>query len=254
MTLLRSSLDSNLEGRDVGVLLEEDVSWIVRRLPRTVADVLKANAGRLFLAGGFIRSCIANETVSDVDLFAPSVEDAKAIANAFAASRGTKVTATDNACTVKVGELPVQFIHRWTFSDPLSCVASFDFTIASAAVWYTSDGDRWQSCCDDRFYADLAARRLVYRSPIRNEDAGGSLLRLLKFYQRGYRVTLPSLGAVVARLAMGFDLGRLHATGVTGIELERQLAKVATGLLIEVDPNAIITNQSTVGIQGDAAT
>lgn len=224
----------------MGKLLDEDVQWIVRRMPKSVSDLLVANAGSLFLAGGFIRACIAGEKVADIDLFSPSTDEAKKAANALAASRGVKVSATDNAFTVRVGELPVQFIHRWTFSSPVACVESFDFTIASAAVFFTSDGNQWLSCCDDRFYADLAAKRLVYRSPVRNEDAGGSLLRVLKFYQRGYRITLPSLGATIARLAMAFDWGRIELEGMSGKEVEQRLARVATGLLIEVDPMAIV--------------
>ena len=49
-------------------------------------------------------------------------------------------------------------------------------------------GGEYVGLCNIRFYPDLAARRLVYTSPLRNEDAGGSILRVLKFYQRGYRI------------------------------------------------------------------
>lgn len=225
-------------------LLSEDVAWIVRRLPKLVVNALRLRPRRLFLAGGFVRACIARETVSDVDLFAPTKETAAAVADELAKARGVKVYATDNAYTVKLGDLPVQVIHRWTFDDPCACVASFDFTIASAAVWCEGEegGKAFGSCCDDRFYADLAARRLVYRSPIRNEDAGGSILRVLKFYQRGYRVTLPSLGAVVARLVNAIDFEKVEA--FEGVERERRLAKVATALLVEVDPNTIIGDES----------
>ena len=36
----------------------------------------------------------------------------------------------------------------------------------------------------DEFYPDLAARRLVYTAPVRDEEAGGSLLRVRKFIER----------------------------------------------------------------------
>lgn len=51
-----------------------------------------------------------------------------------------------------------------------------------------------------RFYPDLAAKRLTYCAPKRIEEAGGSLLRVLKFYRRGYIIPLDSLAAVIARL------------------------------------------------------
>ena len=102
-------------------------------------------------------------------------------------------------------------------------------SVACAAVWWTGSG--WSSVCHDRFYEDLAAKRLVYLSPERNEDAGGSLLRLLKFHRRGYSAPLWSVGAVVARMLGGVDKdsGMMHGT-------EGQRAAVITGLLREVDP------------------
>jgi hypothetical protein len=128
---------------------------------------------------------------------------------------------------------------------------SFDFTIAMAGFWWNPTGEeetyiensevktrpagRWDSICDEHFYEDLAAKRLRYTCPQRNEDAGGSMLRVLKFYQRGYRIPLDSLGAVISRLVMGVDQNAI----VDGAEetIERQWAKVLTGLLREVDPN-----------------
>ena len=88
---------------------------------------------------------------------------------------------------------------------------------------------------DPRFYEDLAAKRLRYTSPQRNEDAGGSMLRVLKFYQRGYRIPLNCLGAVVSRLVKGIDFDAV--SGGTEATREKQIAKVISGLLREVDPN-----------------
>lgn len=213
-----------------------DLTWIVRRMPDDVRSLLVNQGNEMFLAGGFIRACIANETVNDVDLFTGSKEAAKAWSQFIAEKRKKQVFKTDNAITVP-GKPPVQFIHRWTFDTPRDCIASFDFTIAQAAVWWEPVGNpkegrdgRWNSICSDRFYADLAARRLVYTSPRRSEEAGGSLLRVLKFYQRGYRIDLDSLGKVVARLSMGDGLVRAAVT-------EESHAKVCSGLLREVDPD-----------------
>lgn len=202
-----------------------DLTWAVRRLPESVRDILKTTGPMIFLAGGYVRAVVAGERVSDIDLFAPSRTDAEEAAKLLAGDEG-KVHETDNAFTVFTRPVATQFIHRWTFGSPADAIASFDFTIAQAAIWWS--GERWSSCCANRFYADLAAKRLVYTSPLRNEDAGGSMLRVLKFYQRGYRIPLDSLGAVISRLCQG----------VNGLRQgdEPWLAKVLTGLLREVDP------------------
>ncbi len=209
-------------------LLPEDLKWCLRRLPRKVLDMLKER--QLFLAGGFIRSCISNEPPSDVDMFAPSKDAAEAAGRALA-GKDHRFIETDNAYTVTgVGRLPIQFIHRWTYQTPADLLPTFDFTIARAAIW--CDTGNWHSLCDERFYADLAAKRLVYCSPVRNEDAGGSILRVLKFYQKGYRIPLDSLAAVVTRLASGVkDIGAVFERG------EAEVTRRLTGLLHEVDPD-----------------
>src|SRR3546814_3611509 len=85
-------------------------------------------------------------------------------------------------------------------SDWSSDVCSSDlFTVCQAAVWRTPDG-HWCSTCSDRFYVDLAARRLVYTSPVRDEEAGGSMLRVIKYVKRGYSIQVDSLGRVIDRI------------------------------------------------------
>lgn len=205
-----------------------DLIWCVRRLPKAVVKLMKAHPSRLFVAGGYVRSTISSEHVNDIDLFVSDKDDAKTFALELVENKPERMHVSDNAITVRRMGPAVQFIHRWTFATPSDALASFDFTIAAASFWW--DGEKWQSMCDPSYYADLAAKRLIYRRPSRNEDAGGSMLRVLKFYQRGYRIPLDSLGAVVARLGMGVKQ-------VRGSITEDQLAKVVTGLLREVDPS-----------------
>jgi hypothetical protein len=130
---------------------------------------------------------------------------------------------------------PVQIIHRWTYERPEDLIESFDFTVAKSVVWF--DGKEWKSLTHDDFYADLAAKRLVYTKPQRNEDAGGSLLRVLKFYQKGYRIPLDSMAAVVARLVMGVDMTKLDGVSAQlGSTKEETLGVILSSLLYEVDP------------------
>jgi len=55
-------------------------------------------------------------------------------------------------------------------------------------------------------------------------------LRVLKYYQKGYRIPLNSLGSVIARLIKSID------TGKGDIHDEEWVGWVITGLLREVDP------------------
>jgi hypothetical protein len=222
-------------------LNRQDLQWALRRCPIPALKLLKEKAGKVFLGGGFVRACVANEPVNDVDLFVGSAaEGREAAVYVQSKADGAKLHETVNAFTVHGGslQLPVQVIHRWVYATAEELIRSFDFTIAMAGVWWESaaeDQGGWRSVCDDRFYEDLSARRLRYTTPARVEEAGGSLLRVLKFYQKGYRIPLDSLGGVTARLIndtrafavlQGKEAGR-----------EEQLAKVLTGLLREVDPN-----------------
>ncbi len=207
----------------VSKLNHNDLGWCLRRAPKQVLELMKEHP-KLIVAGGFVRSCIANEKINDMDLFCDSPEAADVYAKALA--KGTKIFKTGNAYTVsRKRGVSVQFIHRWSFANALSLLESFDFSIACGAFWYDKG---WQSLAHNRFYQDLAAKRLVYQSPKRNEDAGGSMLRVLKFYQRGYRIPLDSMGAVIARMIQPLDKHRACT--------ESEQARVLTGLLREVDP------------------
>jgi hypothetical protein len=238
-------------------LRQQDLLWAVRRLPKTLRHIMLKVGPELVVAGGYVRACVANEPINDVDCFAPSREKAEEWAKMLC----KKPYETDNAFTCKMQRSTVQFIHRWTYKKPEEILESFDFTIAMAAIWFQPEVNfsilgapvisgsvpkQYVGICDPDFYADLAAKRLVYTSPERNEDAGGSFLRVLKFYQRGYRIPLDSCGAVLSRLMTAVKIEDLHKAALTiaeeqdiSVELawERQLAKVLTGLLREVDPN-----------------
>jgi len=213
-----------------------DLQFVLRRLPKSVLEAMQASPGKVFLAGGFIRSVIANEEINDVDLFATDAKEAGSLAMVLAEQDPKRIHSTDNAFTIRGIKPAVQIIHRWSFATPEECAESFDFTIAKAAVYWHEE-KRWESICHPDYYADLAAKRLVYTSPVRNEEAGGSLLRILKFYQRGYRIPLGSLGAVIARALQGVPaINWAKRDTMDAKEWETQIAHVITGLLREVDP------------------
>lgn len=219
-------------------LNKQDLSWAVRLLPLPVKNLMEKYGPRIVLGGGYIRSTVSGEKPNDLDLFTKSKEESKQFADELAQGADRKSYETENAYSVR---LPtgafVQFIHRWTFPNPTALIESFDFTIACAAIWVREiSSSKWTSLVADSFYEDLAAKRLVYRSPIRNEDAGGSLLRVLKFYQRGFRIPLDSLGSVIARLVHDGGLGDYYG--------EKDIAIAATKLLIVVDPQIDPTHEA----------
>jgi hypothetical protein len=234
-----------------GVLTPDDMRHVVGMMPRQMRDLIKSE--KLMLAGGAIRSLILREKVNDWDLFGPSVDALRDAADLLSfRSAASRVIRTKNACTVTAaGRAPVQFITRWTYTDPEALWMDFDFTIARAVLWCNEDGN-WLSMTDPDYYADLAARRLRYRSPTRLEDAGGSMMRVLKFLRAGYIIAPEELAKVMARITSRVRWDHSLVTADGGV-------RVLTALLREVDPLTVIDGmevadepESTVKAVADA--
>lgn len=234
-------------------LNNRDLQRVIRNLPKDVRDMLKENPGML-VGGGFIRAIVCGEKPSDIDCFGSSAEQLKTAALKLQIGRFcSKLHETKNAISIFAPpRFPVQFITRWLFAKPEDALASFDFTVAMALVWWepskaginmpetqgTNAG--WVSAVHPDFYADLAAKRLVYTHPQRNEDAGGSLMRVRKFLERGYNIQAGALAGTIARLVLGVDEERLGGLLCEGASKEQAWTRVLTGLLREVDPLLII--------------
>lgn len=205
-----------------------DLNWCVRRLPHALRSAMKKN--EIIVAGGFVRSCITNDKVNDVDIFMPTKELSVEMAEALSGDDKKRLIKTDNAVTVQGFNPILQFVTRWTYEDPEAVVKSFDFSVCQAAFWWDHYFQKWRSACSDSFYQDLAAKRIIYTAPERHEDAGGSLLRVLKYYQKGYRITLDSYAGTMARMIKDIDF-----TSINGEE--DPIRVIIKGLLVEVDPS-----------------
>jgi hypothetical protein len=207
-----------------------DVQFCVRRLPKKLKEVMNGETwrGKVFIGGGYLRAVIAKEDLNDIDLFVQSKEDGAMLSGLLAVDKDA-IYKTENAYTLKIGHDVIQIIHRWVFKTPEEISNSFDFTVCCAVIF--TDGAQWDSYCDDEFYPDLAAKRLTYRNPIREEEAGGSALRILKYYQRGYRAPLKTYADVWARV--------FKQIGPTD-----DVAKVILGLLRDVDPDVDINHEA----------
>lgn len=209
-----------------------DLNYVVRRIPSDIRRIMKETS--TFVGGGFIRETIAGNAPHDIDLFGPDKLGLKMLATTLAAQRNVKCHETDNALTVLAPpRMPVQFITRWLFSDPAKLIESFDFTVCQATVWFGNG--QFHSAISDRFYPDLAARRLMYTYPQREEEAGGSMMRVLKFLKRGYNIQAPSLGGVMSRMEAKVVEAHLPLGRFEG-NREKAVGHVFAGLLREVDP------------------
>lgn len=233
-------------------LQRSDLNHVVRRIPADIAALMRAHCGKLLIAGGFVRAVIAGEEVNDIDLWSSDGDWLEKLANVLLAQRlaageRSRLHKTDNALTLLTdGRATVQFITRWTFEGASQLVASFDFTIVQAAVWFSYDAQMFASEIGERFYIDLAARRLFYTAPIRVEEAGGSLLRVLKYVRKGYNIQIESLAAVVARLGSALKLDQIEG----GLTNEYQVARVLHGLLREVDPSLVVDGLNVLDDHG----
>lgn len=216
-------------------LSETDKLSILASLPKDVRDLVLEN--KLIIGGGYIRAKIAREKPSDIDLFGTSIEVLQECARQLASDRQARLYKTDNAITVlTVGRIPIQFITKWLYTDAQKLIESFDFTIAQACI-HPSDG-QWVSVCADEFYADLAAKRLVYTRPIREEAPGGSIMRVRKFLARGYWIQSDALAGVIARLVNKIRWDEIR--NENEIQREEWTSKIIKALLREVDPLTVI--------------
>jgi hypothetical protein len=212
-------------------LAREDLRRVVLSIPSDVRGLLID--GHVFLAGGFIRSVICNETPSDIDLFGSDEDCIAENAKRLSEARGSISHWSVNAHTVvTVGRIPVQFINRWLFDNPSKLLSHFDFTIARAVVWWNAAKKRWSSLCDARFYQDLAAKRLTYCAPMRDDGNGASLLRVRKFLRKGYFIGARDFGLAIAGLCSEINIKQACENG--------KLAERIIGKLIEVDPLQVI--------------
>jgi len=226
--------------------LKEDMHYVISRLPKSVVEIMKKF--NLYLSGGFIRSIISGEKPSDIDLFGKNegiIIEAVDYLTKYKWSDSAHITKTDNAFTIiSVGRLPVQFITRWLYDDPVKLINEFDFTITQAVIWFSHtesysnnqneqiDSYKPYSICSPFFYSDLAAKRLRYTSPDRKEDAGGSILRVVKFLRRGYNIAPEDLSKVICQLLKGVK---------DNVDLrDKYLCKILTGLMREVDPLRLV--------------
>jgi hypothetical protein len=214
-------------------LREIDRRLVLSRIPSELRDIVRARS--LYIAGGVVRSVIANEAVKDIDIFGPDVATQEQAARDYAKAIGGLVVTTGRALTVVApNRIPVQFVQVFCASQAGVVMARFDFTICRAVIWWPDPTSTVaSSLIEDTFYEDLAGRRLVYTEPT-DPEPGATVLRVLKFVARGYvcpATEWPPLIAACVRKAGGPDLDDLWRASML-----EQLRLVDPALPTETDP------------------
>lgn len=221
-------------------LNKDDLRSVVLHLPKDIRSILTKHPGKVFVGGGFIRAIVGQEKVSDIDMFGGDLVELGMIAGKLVADRSNEGKCrshkTKNAITILTeNRLPVQFITRWLFNNPAELTSSFDFTVCQAVIYYHNG--EYHSRTNENFYADLAAKRLRYTYPQREEEAGGSMLRVIKYVKRGYSISPESLGGVMARVSMSIVK---HPAFYAAITTEKEMSELTQAKLREVDPLLVI--------------
>lgn len=126
---------------------------------------------RFWIAGGALTAAVSGEKINDFDVFSPFPET-------LSSFLGTPSFTNGNIANHYVDGLKVQVVLNHPAELPGQTIDMFDYTIVMAAY----DGKHLVH--DDRFFEDIAQKRLVANKfgwPL------SSLERLAKYSKRGYK-------------------------------------------------------------------
>lgn len=140
-----------------------------------------------FIAGGALTSAFTNNHINDVDMYFKSEELFKqAIEHAYDDTLWC-VAATDRAVTFVKDDNVIQLMHFDFFETPSAVFDAFDYTVCMAAY----DVDAKEFVFHEDFMKHAAQRKLSFHSGTRYPY--NSLLRVLKYQQRGYTINKADL-------------------------------------------------------------
>jgi len=135
-----------------------------------------------FIAGGAITSVFTGKPINDVDFYFKSKDDfIEAVGLAYEDGQWC-VAASDRAVTFASGDNIIQLMHFDFFPTAEAVFDAFDFTVCMAAY----DLDKEEFVFHEDFMKHAAQRHLSFHSGTRYPY--GSLLRVLKYQQRDYRI------------------------------------------------------------------
>ncbi len=134
------------------------------------------------VAGGALTSVFTNKEIADVDLYFKSKRDF-ILGVGYAYENGMWcVAATNRAVTFVQGDSIVQLMHFDFFPEANDIFSCFDFTVNMAAY----DNDKKEFIFHDDFLKHCSQRFLRFHNGTRYPY--GSLMRVLKYQQKGYTI------------------------------------------------------------------
>lgn len=135
-----------------------------------------------FIAGGALTSVFTGQLINDVDMYFKTKEDfLQAVCQAYD-ERMWAVAATDRAVTFVYQDKIVQLMHFDFFDTAEAIFDAFDYTVCMAAY----DLDKQEFVFHEDFMKHSAQRFLRFHSGTRYPY--GSLMRVLKYQQRGFTI------------------------------------------------------------------
>lgn len=135
-----------------------------------------------FIAGGALTSVFTGQSINDVDIYFKSKKDfIEAVGQAYDENMWC-VAASDRAITFVNRDSVVQLMHFDFFESAEEIFDAFDFTVSMGA--YDIDKDKF--VFHEDFLKHASQRYLKFHSGTRYPY--GSLLRVLKYQQRGYTI------------------------------------------------------------------
>ena len=154
--------------------------------PKEIAKIMEAAAHfeppGAFIAGGALTSAFTGSEIKDADMYFKSkAAFIDAVEQAYDEGLWC-LAATDRAVTFARGESIIQLMHFDFFATAQDIFDAFDFTVCMAAY----DLDDEQFVFHDDFMKHAAQRFLRFHSGTRYPY--GSLIRILKYQQRGYTI------------------------------------------------------------------
>lgn len=135
-----------------------------------------------FIAGGALLSAFTGQPIKDADMYFKSKEDFIAAVEQAYDENLWCVAATDRAVTFASGDKIIQLMHFDFFETAEEIFDAFDFTVCMAAY----DMDEEKFIFHEDFLKHAAQRFLRFHNGTRYPY--GSLLRVLKYQQRGYTI------------------------------------------------------------------
>ncbi len=181
-------------------------------------ELLKVS--RAFIAGGALTSIFSDKEINDYDIYFRSKKDIVTfLRNALGEHGGDDdnfpladedvaditpyafscINCTKKSISVSHKGLNLQLIHFDYFKSASDIFKSFDFTINMAAYDFLNE----ELVIDERFFPDLAQRRLVFNKS--TDYPIVSTLRVQKYTERGYKISskeMMKIGLAVADLEL----------------------------------------------------